>query len=64
MLEKITVAVASALAGGVLTYTTKALTLEGRIDAIERSVQRIEHRLFPPTNPPENHHGNQAPQRQ
>lgn len=47
MLEKIIVAMVSAMAGGLLTYGTKGLTLEGRIDAIERSVQRIEMRLFP-----------------
>ena len=53
MFEKIIVAVASAasgaLAGATLTYTLKAVQLEGRIDGIERSIQRIESRLFPNT---------------
>lgn len=47
MLEKIIVAMVSAVAGGVLTYAVKAVAIEGRLDGIERSVQRIENRLFP-----------------
>lgn len=50
MLEKIIVALVSAMAGGVLTYAAKTLTIEGRLDAIERSVSRIETRLFPPAH--------------
>ena len=49
MLEKIIVAMVSAMAGGLLTYAAKTLTIEGRLDAIERSVSRIETRLFPHT---------------
>lgn len=49
MLEKVAVALLSAVAGGLFTYSAKALTIEGRLDSIERSVTRIEHRLFPPT---------------
>ncbi|MDR7095528.1 hypothetical protein [Hydrogenophaga laconesensis] len=47
MLEKIIVAIVSAMVGGVLTYSAKMLSLEGRIDAMERSLIRIETRLFP-----------------
>lgn len=43
--QKILVAVASALAGGFLTYAGKALSLEGRLDGIERAVIRIEQRI-------------------
>ena len=47
MLEKIIVAMVSAVAGGLLTYAVKAVAIEGRLDGIERSVLRIETRLFP-----------------
>lgn len=51
MLEKIIVAMVSAMAGGLLTYASKTLTIEGRLDAIERTVTRIETRLFPHQEP-------------
>lgn len=47
MAERVIVALVSALAGGVMTYTVKAVAIEGRLDAIERGVARIEQRLFP-----------------
>lgn len=49
MIEKVLVAALSAVAGGLFTYSAKALTIEGRLDGIERSIVRIESRLFPPT---------------
>ena len=48
MLEKIVVALIGALAGGFLTYGVKAVSLEGRLDGIERAVLRIESRLQTP----------------
>lgn len=50
--EKIIVALVSAIAGGVLTYAAKALTIEGRLDGIEKAVQRIEQRLYTVPSPP------------
>lgn len=47
-MDKILTAIASALAGAVLTWGIKAVQLEGRLEAIERGVQRIETRLFGP----------------
>ncbi len=47
MTERVVVAVISALAGGMLTYGAKTLTLEGRLDAIERALVRIEQRIYP-----------------
>lgn len=49
MIEKLLVAVLSAAAGGLLTYGANVLKIEGRLDGIERSVTRIEQRLFPHT---------------
>jgi hypothetical protein len=43
--EKILVALISALAGGMLTYATKAIAIEGRLDGIERAVIRIEAKI-------------------
>jgi hypothetical protein len=45
MLEKIVMAVIGAVAGGMITWSTKALTIEGRLDGIERAVVRIERKL-------------------
>ena len=47
--EKIIVALLSAMLGGLGTYGLKAITIEGRLDAIERAVIRIEKRLYPDT---------------
>lgn len=47
MQEKIIVALVSAMASFLVANISKSLTIEGRLDAIERSVQRIEVRLFP-----------------
>lgn len=47
MNEKIITAVLSAAVGAVGTYTTKVASLEGRLDAIERSMARIERKLYP-----------------
>jgi hypothetical protein len=49
MFDKILVAIISAAAGGLMTYGVKAVSLEGRIMGIEKSVDRIERRLFPVT---------------
>lgn len=46
MRERIIVAIASAAVGGVFTYAVKALTMEGRLDGIERAIVRIEARLY------------------
>ena len=48
MTEKIVLACISALAGGLLTYGVKAISIEGRLDGIERAVIRIEHKLSQP----------------
>ncbi|MBN9407633.1 MAG: hypothetical protein J0H69_00660 [Burkholderiales bacterium] len=48
MMEKVATALVSALCGAVLTYGVKAIAIEGRMDAIERSLQRIETRLLGP----------------
>lgn len=45
MIEKIVMAVVGAIAGGMITWSTKALTIEGRLDGIERAVVRIEGKL-------------------
>jgi len=52
--EKVLVAIVSASLGGLGTYMAKTLLIEGRLDAIERAVNRIEQRLFPPaaSSPP------------
>mgnify|MGYP006913923949 CR=1 FL=1 len=50
MLEKALLAICSAVAGSLLTYGANVLKIEGRLDGIERSVTRIEQRLFPPAN--------------
>ncbi len=52
MSDKIFAAVAGALVGAVMTYGAKAISLEGRLDAMEKTLQRIEFRLFPTTKPP------------
>lgn len=49
--DKVLVAVASALCGAVLTWALKAAAIEGRLDALQASVARIENRLFPVTTP-------------
>lgn len=43
--QKIVVAIASALVGGFMTYAGKALSIEGRLDGIERAVIRIEQKI-------------------
>lgn len=45
MNEKIILSVVAALAGSVLTYAFKAVSIEGRLDGIERAVTRIEAKL-------------------
>lgn len=45
MTEKIVTAIIAALAGGMLTWSMKAMQIEGRLDGIERAVMRIEQRL-------------------
>lgn len=44
--EKIAVAIISAALSGGLTYGTKALTLEGKVDSMQQSIQRIEAHIF------------------
>lgn len=43
--QKIILGVLAAMAGGFMTYAGKALTIEGRLDGIERAVIRIESKL-------------------
>ena len=45
MAEKIIIGIVSAIASGVLTYAFKATSIEGRLDNVERTLQRIEARL-------------------
>ncbi len=51
MLERAALALLSAVAGGMLTYGANVLKIEGRLDGLERSLARIEGRLFPITTP-------------
>lgn len=60
-MQRVAVALVSALAGGVLTYTVKALTIEGRLDGIERAVQRIEQRVYQLPGPPAPPHQPEQP---
>jgi hypothetical protein len=46
LVKAIAGAVAGAIAGAVMTWTATALTLTGRVTAIERSLERIEARLI------------------
>lgn len=48
MSEHVIKAVAGAVVGVLLGWSANALTLGGRVEAIEKSVARIESRLFPP----------------
>lgn len=45
MTEKIVVALISAMASGMLTYSFKAATIEGRLDGVEKALIRIEAKL-------------------
>ena len=45
MADKIIVALLSAILGGGFTYAIKAAALEGRMDGIEKTVERIENKL-------------------
>lgn len=45
LLQKFALSVAAAMIGGALTYGMKAVSIEGRLDGIERAVIRIENRL-------------------
>jgi len=54
MLEKIVVALASGAFSAVLAYGLAANRYAGRLDAIERAVQRIEQHLYR-TVPPIHH---------
>lgn len=45
MTEKILVALVSAVASGMLTYSFKAATIEGRLDGVEKALIRIEAKL-------------------
>lgn len=45
VLEKIIMSVAAAVLGSVMTYGMKAISIEGRLDGIERAVIRIEQKL-------------------
>lgn len=45
MLTKFLMSVAAAMLGGVMTYGMKAVSIEGRLDGIERAVMRIENNL-------------------
>jgi hypothetical protein len=47
--ERILLAVAAALISGGMSWVTTALTLVGRVTAIEKSIERIEVRLYPAT---------------
>lgn len=46
--EKIMGAVAAAVAGLLVGWAGNALTLTGRVTAMEAQLTRIENRLFPP----------------
>ena len=43
--QKIIISMMAALVGSVGTYFTKAVSMEGRLDGIERAVIRIEQKL-------------------
>lgn len=45
MLTKFLLSVAAAMLGSVMTYGMKAVSIEGRLDGIERAVIRIENKL-------------------
>lgn len=45
MMEKIVSGIVGALVGAVMTYGTKGIQIEGRLDGIERAVIRIEHKI-------------------
>jgi len=51
LIKAVAGAVAGAIAGAVMTWTATALTLTGRVTAIERSLERIEARLITSTTP-------------
>jgi len=41
-MNDITKAIASAVAGGLIGWCSNALTLQGRVDAIEKGLARVE----------------------
>ena len=45
MLGKFMLSLAAAMLGGVMTYGLKAVSIEGRLDGIERAVMRIENKI-------------------
>jgi len=45
MSDNIIKAVAAAAAGGLVGWAANALTLGGRVEAVEKSLQRVESRL-------------------
>lgn len=46
LLQKLIMSMAAAVLGGAMTYSVKAISLEGRLDGIERAVIRIENTLL------------------
>lgn len=46
MTEHATKALLAAIAGGLIGWTANALTLVGRVDALEKGVQRIEQLII------------------
>lgn len=44
--KAVAAAVAGAFAAGLMTWTAAALTLTGRVTAIEKSLERIEAHLY------------------
>lgn len=45
LLQKVIMSMAAAVLGGAMTYSMKAISIEGRLDGIERAVIRIENKL-------------------
>ena len=45
LVQKLILSIAGAMIGGVFTYGLKAVSIEGRLDGIERAVMRIENKL-------------------
>ena len=46
LLQKIIMSMAAAVLGGAMTYSMKAISIEGRLDGIERAVVRIENKIM------------------
>ena len=46
LITKVVMSMAAAVLGGAMTYSMKAISIEGRLDGIERAVIRIENKLL------------------